>query len=163
MALDKTKVVYGTEAKFLVQVAPATGSNGTPGTYTQLCIDGAFTFNDSWNESSVDDGLGAVWCTSASDLFATVLLDQRNVNFTMNIVYMPGDAVIAAQHTIYENKGYTYYKITMIDGQATPSQKVMDMKGKYTSWPLTVSGLGSALKATPVFQCEQMKPGGGWV
>jgi hypothetical protein len=162
MPLDKVKAVYGNETQVKVEIARATGANGIPGTFAQVCVDGVVNLNQQWSQDNADDGTTEVWCLAVADAFQKILFGTRSATLPLPLIFMPSDTLQNSLYTDWENKAYIYTRVTYTDSTpTTPATKVFEFKGKMDQWNLSTAK-DQVTKLATNFIAEAVKPGGGW-
>lgn len=161
MALDKTKLAYGNEDQVEVSLARATGTAGSPGAFTQICLVGNFALPWAWTEGGDDDGTAEAWCTSDTDIYTTFIPDKKQLETTIPMLYMPGDAFQLSLETDAKAGDEVYLRAVYTDTQGTPASKTHEYKGYLLDWPLDTAK-GAATTLSPRFRAIAEIPGGGW-
>lgn len=161
MPLDKKKLAFGNETQVAVSLARSTGTAGSPGAFTQICLMGNFSLPWSWTEGGDDDGTADAWCTSDTDIYTTFIPDKKQLETSLPMPYMPGDAFQLSLETDAKAGEQIYLRAVYTDTQTTPATKTHEFKGWLLDWPLDTPK-GQATTLTPRFRASAEKPGGGW-
>jgi hypothetical protein len=161
MALNKTLLAFG-QTGVKVYLARATGAAGSPGTFTEICINGTFDHPKAWTEGGDDDGTNEAWCKDPEQVYPAIILEQKTMETTINTFYEPGSAFQLALEGDFEAKNNVYARFVYTDTQATPASKTYEYIGKILNWPQSTPGQGQATTLAFNYRATGEKPGGGW-